>query len=205
MPKLEWIARQSAHPAGWLGHVVARVMALETAAVNRRVLAALEPKSGEHILELGCGHGRALRRVARRAAPGVAVGVDPSAVMRNVARRHLRRAIAGGHARVEAGDSRSIPAPDDAFDKLFSVHTLYFWPDLDAGLLEARRVLRPGGLLLLAFHSKRNARVAARLPASVYTLRSGRAVGDALQRAGFRDVTVTTDPPTQLRLARAHA
>jgi len=50
MSKPELIARQSAHPRGLLGHVVARVMALETAPLNRRVLALVEPKPGERIL-----------------------------------------------------------------------------------------------------------------------------------------------------------
>jgi ubiquinone/menaquinone biosynthesis C-methylase UbiE len=206
MAKSELIARQSAHPTGLLGHVVARVMALDTARVNRRVLRALEPKPGERILELGCGHGRTLRRVARAVgSAGEAVGVDPSDVMVRVARRHNRREIAAGSARVEPGDSTCIPEPDDSFDKLFSVHTLYFWPYLDAGLRELRRVLRPGGLLLLAFHSGENAEVAAKLPDTVYTLRSDVEVADALRRAGFTDVAVTRDADTQLRLARAHA
>jgi len=205
MAKSETIARQSAHPRGWLGHIVARVMALDTAAVNRRVLRALEPKPGERVCELGCGHGRALRRVARAVAPGEAVGVDPSSVMRSVASRHLRRDIAAGRARVVAGDSRGIPEPDGCFDKLWSVHTLYFWSDLDAGLREVRRVLRPGGVVLLAFHSSENAAIAAKLPASVYALRSGNAVADAARRAGFSDVSVSVDRGTALRLLRGQA
>ncbi|MEN8161260.1 MAG: methyltransferase domain-containing protein, partial [Myxococcota bacterium] len=105
MPKPLAIARQSAHPRGILGHVVARVMSLETWALNRRVLSALEPKPGERILELGCGHGRALRPLARAVGPGEVVGVDPSAVMLRIARRRLRREIGAGRVRIEAGDA----------------------------------------------------------------------------------------------------
>jgi ubiquinone/menaquinone biosynthesis C-methylase UbiE len=205
MSKSEVIARQSAHPTGLLGQLVARIMALDTWGVNRRVLQVLEPKPGERILELGCGHGRALGRIAQQISSGVAVGVDPSSVMRDVASRHLRRAIRAGRARVENGDSSSIPEHTGSFDKLFSVHTLYFWRDLDAGLQEIRRVLRPGGQVLLAFHSKENAKVAAKLPASVYTLRSGAEVADALRGAGFAQVSVSEDPGTQLNLAQARA
>lgn len=205
MSKPEVIARQSAHPRGLLGHIVARVMALDTVSVNRRVFEVLEPKPGERILELGCGHGRALRRVADQIEPGEVVGIDPSAVMCDIAVRHNRKAIRAGRVRIERGDSESIPAPDDAFDKAFSVHTLYFWPDLEAGLRELRRVLRPGGELLLAFHSSEHRKVADRLPESVYTLHSGEEVGVALGRAGFRDVQITIEPHTQLRIARAHA
>lgn len=68
------------------------------------------PKPGERILELGCGHGRALRPVAEAVAPACVVGVDRSPVMCGVARRHNRSAIDAGRVRVERGDSdRSSP------------------------------------------------------------------------------------------------
>lgn len=203
MPKPAFIARQSAHPTGWFGHVVARVMALDTARANRRVLARLEPKPGENVLELGCGHGRTLREIARRVAPGLAVGVDPSEVMRSVARRTLRREIAAGRARIEDGRADRVPCPDAGFDKVVSVHTLYFWPDLDAGLRELRRVLRDGGELLLAFHDGSHPAKAKELPASVYTLHRAETVADALEAAGFHEITCEIDPDSHLSYARA--
>jgi ubiquinone/menaquinone biosynthesis C-methylase UbiE len=203
MPKPEFIARQSAHPRGLIGHIVARVMALDTAAANAWVLDSLAPKPGETILELGCGHGRTLRRVAELVGSGQVVGVDPSQVMLDVAGRHNRRAIGAGRVRVERGDVESIPADADAFDKAFSVHTLYFWPDLDAGLCELHRVLRPGGELLLAFHPGENAAIADSLPTSVYTLQSTDQVEAALAGAGFAEIRTSIEPASELRLARA--
>lgn len=185
MAKSELVARQSAHPSGLFGHLVARVMALDTAAVNRRAVERLAPQPGEHVLELGCGHGRTLRHVAERVGDGFVAGVDPSQVMLAVARGHLRREIAAGRARVDAGDAAHIPHADASFDKAFSVHTLYFWPRLDDGLRELRRVLRPGGALLLAFRERDPAAV-AELPASVYTLRSVDEVVNGLVAVGFQ-------------------
>jgi ubiquinone/menaquinone biosynthesis C-methylase UbiE len=193
MTKSQIIARQSAHPRGLLGHVVARVMALDTAATNRRVLGCVEPAPGEIVLELGCGHGRTLRRAAEGVSPGgIAVGVDPSDVMCGVARHHNRRLIDQGRVRVEAGSSDHIPEKDGTFDKAFSVHTLYFWPHLERGLRELRRVLRPGGELFIAFHTADDPTVAARFPTSVYTLRTGSEVGHALAEVGFENVTTPT-------------
>lgn len=203
MAKSELIARQSAHPSGALGHVVARVMALDTAHANRSLLARLEPKPGECILELGCGHGRTLRQVARQAAPGLAAGVDPSAVMLRVARRHLRRELAAGHAAIDEGDAAHIPHADQTFDKIFSVHTLYFWPDLAAGLRELHRVLRDRGELLLGFHDGRKADIIEKLPASVYTLRPTDDVVSALEAAGFREIHSAVDEATGITFTRA--
>ncbi len=205
MAKSELIARQSAHPRGLLGQVVARLMALDTAAANRCVLAAVEPKPGERILELGCGHGRALRRVADKVGHGGVTGVDPSQVMCDVATRHNRRAIKAGTVLVKRGSVASIPASDATFDKAFSVHTIYFWPDLDAGLRELHRVLRPGGQLWLSFHSSENSAIAANLPESVYTLRSGDEIVGALERAGFHDIELTIESSSQMRLTSARA
>ena len=133
------------------------------------------------------------------------VGVDPSEVMCAVARRHNRRAIAAGQVRVACGDSEHIPAADASFDKVFSTHTLYFWPDLSRGLAELRRVLRPGGALWLAFHSAENRALATKLPATVYTLRSRPEVEAALGDVGFEEAGVREDPATGVALVHARA
>lgn len=201
--KPEWIARQSAHPTGLVGHVVARVMARDTARVNARVLALLALRSGERVLEIGCGHGRTLREVARRVAPGLAAGVDPSAVMRSVARRDNRAGIAARTVEIEDGHSAALPYPDGSFDKIFSVHSLYFWPSLERGLREIRRVLRAGGTLLLAFHDGADPRVSAQLPGSVYCLRSAGEVEAALRDAQLSEPATQIDPETGLCIATA--
>ena len=67
MAKSELIARQSRLPTGWLGEIVARVMSLETIPANAAALDELEPSSYEAVLEVGCGHGRTLARIAASA------------------------------------------------------------------------------------------------------------------------------------------
>lgn len=118
------------------------------------------------------------------------MGIDPSQVLCDVAMRHNRRASAAGRVCIERAGVNETPAADDSFDKTLSVHTIYFWPDLHTGLHEIHRVLRPGGRLLLAFHSSKNQAVVDRLPKSVYSLRSDRGVVDALGRCRFSDVQI---------------
>ncbi|MGI9430693.1 MAG: hypothetical protein ACR2PQ_00670 [Myxococcota bacterium] len=77
MPKAEWIAQQSAHPRGWLGHIVARVMAWDTARVNAEALDTLAVQPGDAVLELGCGHGRSLVSLSAREPSSTLWGVDP--------------------------------------------------------------------------------------------------------------------------------
>ena len=70
MHRPEFIARQSAHPTGLLGRVIARIMALETATPNRRTLELLELDEKSRVLEVGFGHGRTLGRAAELAPQG---------------------------------------------------------------------------------------------------------------------------------------
>ena len=101
MAKSRLIARQSARPSGLLGQIVARVMAVKTARVNRLMLKTVDPKPGNQIVEIGCGYGRALRIVAGRIREGRVLGIDPSPVMCEIATRHNRAAISAGRVSVE--------------------------------------------------------------------------------------------------------
>jgi SAM-dependent methyltransferase len=183
--KPDWIARQSRSPAGWLGQIVARVMSFETQAVNRDAVDRLGAQRRDAVLEVGCGHGRTLARIA--AAPvAFAAGVDPSPVMIDLARKRMRRWIEAGLAEVAPGSGAGIPHPDGRFDAALAVHVVYFWSDGVPELREIRRVLRPGGKLLLAYRPRDEAAVAT-LPATVYALRSEGEVEALLAEAGFTE------------------
>mgnify|MGYP001156557625 CR=1 FL=1 len=94
------------------------------------------PMAGQG-LEIGVGSGRF-------AAPlGVGAGIDPSPAMLAIARR---RGIEVVQAVAEA-----LPYADDRFDHALVVTTLCFVDDPAAMLAEARRVLRPGGTLVIGF------------------------------------------------------
>lgn len=189
MAKPELIARQSRRPSGWLGEIVGRVMAFDTARANRVAVGELAVRAGESVLEVGCGHGRTLAQIAR-APCGFVAGVDSSEVMVRLARRRLRRAIDAGRAEVALAPSTAIPHPDGRFDAALAVHVAYFWSDPLADLREMRRVLRPGGRLLLGYRPRDTETLAA-LPASVYTLRSVAELEELLSRAGFAQIRTT--------------
>ena len=96
----------------------------------------------DHVVDVGCGPGTAVRAAARRGA--TVTGVDPAPVMLSLARRLTRNSSITWRE----GAAESLPLPDGVATVLWSLSTVHHWHDIDAGLAEARRVLAPGGRLL---------------------------------------------------------
>jgi ubiquinone/menaquinone biosynthesis C-methylase UbiE len=95
------------------------------------------------VLDIGCGNGSLLRRLAPRLEAGL--GVDASAAMVERARR---RCADLPHVRIERVDGPSIPADDASFDVAISMLSFRYL-DWDPMMAELRRVLRPSGHLLI--------------------------------------------------------
>ncbi len=103
---------------------------------------------GDDVVDIGCGPGVAVRRAAACGAASV-VGVDPATVMLRVARAATRgRRGATPVIGYRVGTAEALPLPDGSATVAWSLATVHHWHDLDAGLEEARRVLRPAGRFL---------------------------------------------------------
>jgi SAM-dependent methyltransferase len=203
MAKSELIARQSRRPSGWLGELVARVMAYETEPANRIAAEELALRAEETVLEIGCGHGRTLARLA--GAPcAFAAGIDPSDVMVRLARKRMRRWIEAGRAEVSLASSATIPYADARFDAVLAVHVVYFWNEPLVDLREVRRVLRAGGRVLLGYRPRDEETLAA-LPASVYALRSADEIEGLLADSGFVEIRSIERSIGRFRLAFTEA
>ena len=129
------------------------VMPLEREAV-RRALTRVRVQPGERLLEVAVGTGAVFERLRQRAGrEAQLVGVDLSPGMLRVTRRRLPS------ARLARADARALPFPGDHFDLVWASYLLDLIPtaDLTPLLAEFRRVLKPGGRLLLVNFSKRGA------------------------------------------------
>jgi SAM-dependent methyltransferase len=92
------------------------------------------------VLEVGCGGGQFAARVAEENPQARVLATDRSA-------RFVELAAARG-VPARMADIQQLPLEDGAFDVVASLWMLYHVPDLDRGLAEVRRVLRPGGLFV---------------------------------------------------------
>ena len=150
-----YVARQISKPSGRFAPLVARLLNSGNRALNLEAIAALDLRPGMRVLDIGFGGGVALAELASLVGDGGAVaGIDLSAEMVSLARRGFERRLGTGRLELAQGSVEALPWPDAAFDRALSVNTIFYWPDTAAGLREAWRVLRPGGLLVLAKRSQ---------------------------------------------------
>jgi arsenite methyltransferase len=110
--------------------------------VAKQVIAAMQLKPGERVLDLGCGNGWATRLIAQANAGVQAIGVDASPKM--IARAEALHSLTI-RARYELGTFEKLDFKDAHFDRVFSMEALYYAADLSAAIRECFRVLKPGG------------------------------------------------------------
>ena len=103
--------------------------------------------AGESLIELGCGPGHALQSLLRAPCLKQAIGLDWSETMLAQAARRNRRALEVGRLTLVRGDFAKLPFDDEIADAVLAVNVVYFMTAASVG--EARRVLRPGGRLVI--------------------------------------------------------
>jgi len=115
-------------------------------AICARYMAQIVLPQGARVLEVGCGNGAATKLIMQHVGPAQLVGIDPSFVFIDMAREAF-----AGEPRVSfaLGDAVATGQADASFD-LVIAHTVYsHLADPEGALAEARRVLRPGGQLVI--------------------------------------------------------
>ena len=123
------------------------------------------PWAGRTLVDLGCGSGYWLPGYAGEAAEVIGVEPDPSLVPLAAARP--------GGARVVQGSAEHLPLPDASVDVVHARFAYFFPPGCDAGLAEVRRVLRPGGHLVVVDNDHHAGDFAHLLAASAWAAYQG--------------------------------
>jgi SAM-dependent methyltransferase len=143
------MGRQLRHPSGFPGSVIGHAMAIANRRPNRIAIDALRITPGDVVLELGFGPGRAIKQLALLIDTGHVLGIDQSATMLAQASRHNRRATKNGHVELRHGRFDALPWPTESVDKILAVNAVYFFRRDAVEIREARRVLRPGGMMAI--------------------------------------------------------
>lgn len=185
-----------AKPQGEAGAQMLARMNESHAAVTEWGLAQLDIAPDAAVLDIGCGGGATLRRLAARAPQGHITGLDYSPVSVACSAAFNAEAVAAGHMDVQQGSVEELPFPDASFDIITTVESFYFWPQPQDNLREVLRVLKAGGtfLLLADIHEDGTLSAETRDNIERYKLfNPSRAEFQTLFRnAGFRDIRIHT-------------
>jgi arsenite methyltransferase len=166
---------------------------------RRLVGEALAAAPGDRVLDVGCGPGFYLAELAEQVGPtGSVTGVDASPQTLELARR---RTQGRGNVTLHQADATALPVGDAGFDAALSVQVLEYVADPDAALVELRRVLRPGGRLVVwdmdwatvSLHSSdaaRTARVLRAFDRHVAHPSLPQTLTTRLRSAGFEEIGV---------------
>lgn len=180
-----FLARQFARPSGFAGRwLIAPWLDRIARESNALALRELAPEAGDRVLEVGFGGGALLGALLAQPVAEV-IGADISEVAhaRAAARFRGERRL-----RLLRASAEALPLPPASADKAVSVHSLYFWPDLQAALAELARVVRPAGRLVLCFEPAEELR---RWPGHLHGFRlyDPQEVSRAMEQAGFGGIS----------------
>lgn len=199
---------QCQKPVGWLGRLVLRNMNARHSGVTDWGLSQISVKKQFEILDIGCGGGRTVRKLAAIATQGKVYGVDYSTDSVAVASKTNRDSIKKGLVEIREGSVSQLPFATGTFDLVVAVETHFWWPDLPGDLKELLRVLKPSGVLVIIAEvykgaSTKTARLVEQfLPMTGMKLLSPEEHQSLLENAGYSNVQIKTESNKGWILAR---
>jgi len=191
---------QCQKPTGWLGRFVLRNMNSRHSKVTDWGLSHISIEKHDTILDLGCGGGRTVSKLAAIVTQGKIYGVDYSKESVAVASRTNRQWIDMARVEIREGSVSQLPFPEGVFDVVTAIETHFWWPDLPADMRQIFRVMKPGGTLIIIAEvykgaNTMTAKLAEKyLPLSGMTLLSVDDHRELFANAGYTDVKVIEEP-----------
>ncbi|RAJ95728.1 methyltransferase family protein [Larkinella arboricola] len=181
---LKAVAAQLRKPDGDFGKQMGAKMNESNRAINFYTIQKLNLKNNARLLEIGMGNGFFVKDIVAHYPSVTYTGCDFSETMVQEAGKLNASLVEDGQVTFLLAPSNALPFPDATFDTVFTINTLYFWSDPRQELTEIRRVLKPGGRLLLAIRPKS---VMEKLPFTAYdfTLYEKEDVVELLTKNGY--------------------
>lgn len=186
--------RQCRRPRGRTGRRILEAMNRHHAPLTAWGLGHLEIGRSFAVLDVGCGGGRTIATLAALASEGTICGVDYSEASVAASTGFNADLVQAGRVEIRQASVSSLPYPEGRFDLVTAVETHYYWPRPVEDLREIRRVLKPGGRLVLVVEAYRGS------PAGSHSVGVLRLIGgvcwtpgehrEMLAAAGFSDVEV---------------
>ena len=136
-------------PTGWVGRFVLWEMNRHHSKLTDWGLSHVAIKKIDTILDIGCGGGRTISKLAAIASDGRVHGIDYSEESVAAAKRQNARWIDIGRVEINQASVSQLPFADNTFDLVTAIETHFFWPNLHADVEEVLRVIKSGGAFII--------------------------------------------------------
>ena len=187
-------------PQGEAGELMLNSMNEHHSAVTDWALGFLDIRENSRALDIGCGGGATLAKLASKISTGSVMGVDYSEVSVKASSSFNRAHIESGKMELIWASVEKLPFEEGSFDRIITVESFYFWPDPQENLREVYRVLDRGGIFLIVADINGDAELSAEDRDNIrkYDLYNpGIAeLRQLLENAGFTAVEIHTEPGT---------
>jgi SAM-dependent methyltransferase len=153
-----YLLNQVRKPTRWVGRFFLWVMNISHSGVTDWGLKHVLIENRFTILDVGCGGGRTIQKLAAIATEGRLYGVDYAAGSVAASCGKNARLIKAGRVEIRRASVSQLPFPRDKFDLVTAVETHYYWPDPVKDAQDFLRVLKPGGTLVIIAESYKGGR-----------------------------------------------
>ena len=147
-----FFSMQARKPSGIFGKIVMSfVFDKGNSFLNGFTNEVMSIRPDERILDIGCGTGKLVKVMSDQITSGQIDGIDFSGAMVSIARKRNKKNISTGKVKILEGDFNTLSFPNNFYDKICTVNTLYFWSEPMATAQKAADILKPGGKFVVAF------------------------------------------------------
>ncbi|KGO12586.1 class I SAM-dependent methyltransferase [Clostridium botulinum] len=188
---------QFRRPKGMMGKFIAKSMNKEHFEVTTWGLNKFKVKEDNIILDIGCGGGRTVNRLAHGVPKGKVFGMDYSLDCVNFSKKYNKDLIENGKVEIIHGSVDKMPFEDNKFDIISAVETTYFWPNLLDSFKEVKRVLKPSGKFIIVNASYTNEKFKERneeylRKVSGMKIYSVDYIKNLLEEVGYNNISIET-------------
>ena len=188
--------RRGRHPKGFWGKQALKAMnGPRHAALPEWVMEQIQVSEDARVLDVGCGGGANVSRLLALCPKGTVTGLDISAAAIDMTKELNYRAFVDKLCNVAGGNALQIPLVKETYDLVTAFETIYYWSSLVSGAEEMFRVLKPGGMCVIANEMDGEGEEDRKMERSVGGIRiySIAEIKEDLTEAGFTDITAAHD------------
>ena len=190
--------RQVRKPSGWLGRLVLWRMNLSHSSLTDWGLSHVDIGKDYTILDIGCGGGRTIQKLAEVATQGKVYGVDFAASSVTASASKNEQLIQIGRVEIKQASVSQLPFPNSYFDLVTAVETHYYWATLVEDFQEILRVLKPNATFVViaeSYHRRKSSKEIQWLETRILKFRplSVDEHREAFLAAGFSEVQIFED------------